>query len=68
MTLDRGGSRIWGGIVMVWSATMVAEGGVFSPRIALWEGRRAGTSLISKRVDGVGVTSRVGLESGSLPK
>lgn len=31
--LDCGGSRIWGGIVMVWRAIIVADGGVFSPRM-----------------------------------
>jgi hypothetical protein len=57
-----------GGIVIVWSAIIVAEGGVFSPRIALWLGRIEEVSLISKRADGVGVPCLEVFDSGSLIK
>jgi hypothetical protein len=53
---------------MLCSAIIVAEGGVFSPSMALWLGRRAGVSLISKRDAGVGVSCRIGLTSASFPK
>lgn len=65
---NSGGSMIWGGIVMVCRAIMVADGGVFSPRMALWLGRIEEVSLISNRVDGVGVPCRDGFISGSFPK
>jgi hypothetical protein len=63
-----GGSRMCGGIVIVCNAIMVADGGVFSPRMALWLGRIEEVSLISNRVDGVGVPCLEGLCSGSLIK
>ena len=65
---DNGGSSMCWGIVMLCNACMVADGGVFSPRIALWLGRRAGVSLISNRDAGVGVSCRIGLTSASFPK
>lgn len=68
VTFVSGGSRMCAGIVMFCRAIIVAEGGVFSPRMALWEGRRAGVSLISKRAAGDGVPFREGLRSASLPK
>jgi hypothetical protein len=55
-------------MVIVCNAIMVADGGVFSPRMALGLGRTGEPSLISKRVDGVGVPLREGLTSGSLTK
>lgn len=45
---------------------MVADGGVFSPRRALWGERPEMGSLISKRADGVGVPFRDEMGSGSL--
>jgi hypothetical protein len=53
---------------MVCRAIMVAEGGVFSPRIALWFGRTEDVSLISNRADGVGVPFLDEIGSGSLTK
>jgi hypothetical protein len=65
--LLRGGSMICGGMFMVCKAIMVADGGVFSPRIALWgglaDGRNEGVSLRASRLEGVGVPKREGLRS-----
>jgi hypothetical protein len=61
----RGGSRMCGGIVIVCSAFMVAEGGVFSPRIALC--RVVGVCDKSYVEDGDGVPNCPNLVS-SLPK
>lgn len=65
VTLGSGGSRCSRGIVMFCSASMVAEGGVFSPSIAFWrdrvDGRRAGVSFKISRLPGVGVPIREGL-------
>ena len=66
--LVKGGSMTCGGIVMVWRAIMVADGGVFSPSIALCgdreEGRKGGGSLSRmSRAEGVGVPIREGLMS-----
>jgi hypothetical protein len=52
---------------MVCNAIIVAEGGVFSPRIALWLGRIE-LSLKSNFVPGVGVPCLEGLSSRSLLK
>ena len=68
VTFCSGGSRMCGGMVMVCSAIMVADGGVFSPRMARWLGRTDEVSLISNRVDGVGVPCLEGLTSASLMK
>lgn len=63
--LDSGGSIKCGGMVIVCSAIMVEEGGVFSPRMDLCddraEGRSAGVSLNTSRAEGVGVPMRDGL-------
>ena len=65
--LLRGGSMICGGMFMVCKAIMVADGGVFSPRIALCgglaDGRNEGVSLRASRLEGVGVPKREGLRS-----
>lgn len=58
---------ICGGMLMVCKAIIVAEGGVFSPKIALCvardEGRNEGESLKASRLEGVGVPNRDGLRS-----
>lgn len=66
--LVRGGSRICAGIVIVCSAFMVAEGGVFSPRRALWLGRAVGVWVKSKAVEGDVLPNCANLRSDSLPK
>lgn len=57
------------GTCMFCKASMVADGGVFSPRIALGgclvDGRRAGVSFKSREA-GVGVVDRSGDFSGEL--
>jgi hypothetical protein len=75
VTFCSGGSRMCGGMVIVCRAIIVADGGVFSPRKALWLGRTEEVSFISNRVDGVGVgvpcLEEIGsgsLTNGSLPK
>src|SRR5690242_8575393 len=64
----RGGSRMCGGIVMVCSAFMVADGGVFSPRMPLWLGRVVGVCVKSYRDDGDTEPNCPNLGSSSLPK
>lgn len=59
----RGGSKMCGGTFMVCRAIIVAEGGVFSPRIGRADGRNEGVSLKVSRLDGVGVPRREGLRS-----
>lgn len=58
------------GIDMFCNANIVADGGVFSPRIAFGGGRvvgrRFGVSLAKSLALGVGVPDRVGLLSGDL--
>ena len=58
------------GVAMFCNASIVADGGVFSPRIAfgggLVVGRRLGISLAKSFALGVGVPDRVGLFSGDL--
>ena len=58
------------GVAMFCNAIIVADGGVFSPRIAfgagLVVGRRFGVSLAKSFALGVGVPERVGLLSGDL--
>ena len=70
--LESGGSRCSRGMVMVCNASMVAEGGVFSPRIAFWKdlvtGLSAGESLKMSRFGGVGVVFREGLLSSTLER
>ena len=65
--LVKGGSMMCGGTFMVWRAIIVAEGGVFSPKIAfgggLDDGRSEGVSLKASRLEGVGVPDRDGLRS-----
>lgn len=67
VTLFRGGSMMCGGILIVCKAIIVADGGVFSPRIALCDGRddgrSEGVSLRASRLEGVGVPNRDGLRS-----
>lgn len=58
------------GVVVSRKASKVADGGVFSPKIAfgggLDVGRRLGVSLLKSLPPGVGVPDRVGLLSGDL--
>ena len=58
------------GAGMFWIASMVAEGGVFSPNIGLTGDRgvglKIGVSLPKSLVLGVGVPDRVELLSGDL--
>ena len=65
--LFKGGSIMCGGMFIVCSAIMVADGGVFSPNIALCgglaDGRNEGVSLRPSRLEGVGVPKREGLRS-----
>lgn len=63
VALFKGGSMICGGMFMVCSAIMVADGGVFSPKIALCVGRDDGRSEGVSRLEGVGVPRRDGLSS-----
>ena len=58
------------GVAIFCNANIVADGGVFSPKIAfgggLVVGRRLGVSLAKSFALGVGVPDRVGLLSGDL--
>lgn len=67
MIVDKGVSR-FGGVAMFCRANIVADGGVFSPRIALGPdlalGRRLGMSFSRSLLVEVGVLERVGLFSG----
>ena len=66
--VDNGVSRS-AGVGMFCSASIVADGGVFSPKIALGPdlalGRRLGMSRPKSLLVGVGVLERVGLFSGN---
>ena len=70
--LESGGSRCSLGMVMVCKASIVAEGGVFSPRIAfcidLDAGLSAGESLKISLFAGVGVVVRDGFLSRTLER
>lgn len=67
VTVDNGLSR-FAGVGIFCSANMVADGGVFSPRIAfgpvLTLGRKLGMSRSKSLLVEVGVLERVGLFSG----